>query len=430
MINVGIILAAGLGKRFGSVIPKQFMKLNGIPVIQYSIDALKGCRDIDYLIIVTTQGWKKYCERRFKVNKVVVGGKTRTESAHLGLKACPKNTRYVVFQDANRPMVTTDMVDRCFEELKKGAKAVATMMKITDSLVMKESHGYIPLNRDIARLVQTPEAFDYKIILDIFDRRMGEESTAISFLALKHNVEVVPVEIQDPNPKITYEGDIERIEGMMKYKRALKRVPNLKGKKVLLLGASGGIGSAILKELRELGAIVSAPSHAEVDLSKPFLPRQLYDTNWDCIIHSAGVGISDKEGILDNYDKVMNVNFRSVLLVADLARKTMPHGGNIVVLGSSAGTKGRPGFTLYSASKAALNSAIESLAPSLAEDGIRINCICPDRTNTRLQKKMHPKTPKSELLSPEYVARVVVGYADIEETGNIVYIKKGLDKWI
>lgn len=423
-----MILAAGLGRRFGSTLPKQFMSLAGTPVIQYSINALKGCKNIDYLIIVTTKEWKEYCERKYKVDKVVIGGKTRTESVHLGLKACPKDTRYVVFHDANRPMVTANMINRCFGELKRGAKAVATMMGITDSLVAKGLHDYIPLNRDIARLVQTPEAFDYRTILSVYGRRRGEESTAISFLALEQNVEVESVEVRDPNPKITYEGDIERIEGMMKYKKAVKRVPDLVGKYVLLLGASGGIGSAILKKLQRLGAVVSVPPRSEVNLSNPFLPRQLYDINWDCIIHSAGVGASDKEGILEKYDEVMNVNLKSVLLLVDLARKTMIHGGNIVVLGSSAGTKGRADFTLYSASKTALNSAVESLAPSLAKENIRINCVCPGRTYTRLQKRMHPEATKSGLISPEYVAKIVVGYADIEETGNVVYIKKGLDK--
>jgi dTDP-4-dehydrorhamnose reductase len=103
----------------------------------------------------------------------------------------------------------------------------------------------------------------------------------------------------------------------MQYRDATLREPDVRGKSILLLGGSGGIGTEIARALRAIGADVVAPSRQGVDLAKDVLPTSLFDTSWDCIIHCAGVIGSGID--LADYEQIMNVNFRSALLVAELA---------------------------------------------------------------------------------------------------------------
>ena len=84
-MNVGIILAAGSGQRFGSSIPKQFMSLNGLKVIEYSINAFKLSKTIDYIIIVTDEYSIDLCES-YRVDKIVAGGTSRQESTYSHLE--------------------------------------------------------------------------------------------------------------------------------------------------------------------------------------------------------------------------------------------------------------------------------------------------------------------------------------------------------
>lgn len=427
--TVAILLAGGIGERFGGSIPKQFISLNGKPIIQYSIEAFQESPLIDYIIIVTHPNWIKYCRRKFDVNKVVRGGKTRNESTYRGLKACPKNTKYVLIHDAVRPYLDSQIIERIVNALEEGYQAVDTIADIHDGLIEIDESDIITRisNRKIAKLSQTPEGFDYDTLLDIYQRRTIDTVDDVS-LAHYYGVKSKAVEGVQINTKITYPSDLFIAEQLVKYNFPTIRKPELKNKSILVLGGSGGIGKAIVKELSRLGAEVIAPSHQEVDLNKSKLPRWLSKLRFDCIIHATGIAYTDEDGLIKKFNEMMNVNCRSALLLVNLAVKTMPEGGNIILIGSTAASRGRRGITLYSASKAALNSLVESQSARLAKHNIRINCICPARVNTKLQKKLFSDSKKSEMISTKDIAKIIVGYCDIDTTGQIIYIKKGMEK--
>jgi NAD(P)-dependent dehydrogenase (short-subunit alcohol dehydrogenase family) len=123
----------------------------------------------------------------------------------------------------------------------------------------------------------------------------------------------------------------------------------------------------------------------------------------------------------------MAVNTRSTILLIDLAIKTMDKGGNIILIGSTSSTKGRVGQAIYSASKSALNSIVESYTPILKERNININCICPSKVRTRLTSLLNPDLKKEDMIDPNEIARLILGYTDINKTGQIVYVKKGME---
>jgi NAD(P)-dependent dehydrogenase (short-subunit alcohol dehydrogenase family) len=210
----------------------------------------------------------------------------------------------------------------------------------------------------------------------------------------------------------------------MKYKEVIKRTSDVKGKEILIFGGTGGIGSELTKQLRKLGARVVSLGSQDVDLSVSTLKIPLHN-HWDCIIYSAGTYANDSEGLLNNYDKIMNVNFKSVVYLVEHAGEMLKPNGNIILLGSAAASFGRPGISLYSASKAALNCFVEATAPSLAQRGFRINVICPAKVATPLQKHINPKANQKEMIQPNDLAKIIMGYIDIDKTGEIVYIKVG-----
>jgi 2-C-methyl-D-erythritol 4-phosphate cytidylyltransferase len=211
----------------------------------------------------------------------------------------------------------------------------------------------------------------------------------------------------------------------MQYREATVRDPDVEDKLILLLGGSGGIGKEIARLLRERGAEVVAPTRTEVDLEASELPAALFNRSWNCIIHCAGVIGSGME--LADYERIMSVNFRSAVLVADLAERTMKEGGNVVYVGSSSAMKGRAKFPLYSASKAALNNFTESTAERYQPNNIRVNCVNPAQTLTDMLADVNLSADHTRALSVEHVARVIISYCDTQQTGQIVNIRKNVD---
>jgi 2-C-methyl-D-erythritol 4-phosphate cytidylyltransferase len=270
-------------------------------------------------------------------------------------------------------------------------------------------------------LSQTPEGFEFKTLLRAHELRIKYDPD----FDYQDDVSVVykfcgiPVEIVEGvyiNSKITFGDDLIYSEAIMKVRhKPIKTEPNLEGKKILVFGGSGGIGSRVVELLKEKGAKVYAPTRQEVDLNQR-LPDSLKD-NWDGIVHCAGAYGTDDDF---NYEEIMNVNFRSALDCLGLMTK-----GNIVFVGSTAGFYGRENITVYSASKAALNSLVESKAEELAQKGIYINCICPAKVATPLQERINPGTPKSEMMDPKQVAEIIIKYLDTKVYGQIIYLKVG-----
>lgn len=163
-----------------------------------------------------------------------------------------------------------------------------------------------------------------------------------------------------------------------------------------MLGAAGGIGSALCAELEATGAAVvraDAPHAGDradlvADLSRPGAPRELVERAWhehgplDILAHVAGLYParravdSDEEFV----DSVFAVNTRSALLAAAaLAQLCVPagRGASVVFTSSGAARRARPCTTVYAASKAALEAITRGLALELAPSGIRVNAVAP-----------------------------------------------------
>lgn len=392
-----IILAGGKGKRFGSSIPKPFMSLNGKAVIQYSIDVFEPL--VDEVILVSNKQYKDY--------KCIKGGEFRNQSVENGLNASSGD--FIIVHDGARPFVRKETIIAIKEMLLSGYDCVDTVSPIIDGFV----EGEISITKADKKLGLTPEGFRRDLLIDTYsrtkDRSWQDEITMVQ--SIQEDVKCGFVQGQSFNSKITFEEDLAYAEGIMKFwSRAITTKPNL-DRKVLIFGGSGGIGQACIKQLKNC----VYPTHREIDLSGEW---SIDLKGFDSIIYSAGE--------YKDISKIMQVNFLSCVRLVELAEQQNWR-GNIVFLSSTASTYGRKGIPMYSASKSALNAYIESRAEELADKGIYINAIAPAKVDTPLQKAINPKTPKEDMMTPDYVADFILRYIDTTQFGDIIYLRKGFD---
>lgn len=177
--TAAIVLAAGKGKRMESGISKQFMELEGRPLIFYALDAFEKS-PVDEVVLVTGAGDVAYCReeivRRYgfsKVTAVVEGGKERYHSVYAGLKAL-RPCSYVLIHDGARPCVTVDVIGRAIAGAAEYGACVAAM-PVKDTIKIADEEGFAAQTPDRSLLwqVQTPQAFEYRLILEAYEKLLA-----------------------------------------------------------------------------------------------------------------------------------------------------------------------------------------------------------------------------------------------------------------
>jgi 2-C-methyl-D-erythritol 4-phosphate cytidylyltransferase len=157
-----ILLAAGKGERFGE--KKQFIKLKGEPLFQYSLNTLNKIDEIDEIILVLPE---EDIERikifSFKNVKKVKGGDERQESVYNALKEIESDI--VIVHDAARPFATESMFLDGIKNIKKGYDGSITAIKAKDTIKkVKDNKVIETLNREELYIVQTPQTFKTEIL--------------------------------------------------------------------------------------------------------------------------------------------------------------------------------------------------------------------------------------------------------------------------
>lgn len=166
-----VVLAAGHGSRMGTKIPKQFIKIHGIPLIVYSLRAFQRAPEIDEIVLVTTAKSLIYCRTEIaeayhldKVRNIVVGGTQRYHSVYNGLLACA-DTRYVFIHDGARAMVDEAIIRRGYADVQAyGASVAAVPAKDTIKIADKDAFVCDTPKRSQTWVIQTPQVFDYACI--------------------------------------------------------------------------------------------------------------------------------------------------------------------------------------------------------------------------------------------------------------------------
>lgn len=170
-----IVLAAGNGSRMKSKEKKQFMELNGLPLICYALSAFEKSV-VDEIILVTSKEDILYCEHEIvekfkysKVKKIISGREERYLSVYEGLKAA-SNADYVMIHDGARPFLKEEYIKRTIDSLHAGHSCVLGMpVKDTIKIVNSEQIVISTPKRESLWMIQTPQSFPFEIIKKAYD---------------------------------------------------------------------------------------------------------------------------------------------------------------------------------------------------------------------------------------------------------------------
>lgn len=219
-----IIPAAGLGTRMGAELPKQFLELDGAPVVIFTLRRLAACAAItDFFIAARAEDLavlqdKVALARLGRPAKVVHGGETRQESVANALAHVPPDTEIVLVHDAVRPLVTCEMAERVIAEARARAAAIVGVPAVDTVKEVKRASlpedvaliaSTIPRERIV--LAQTPQAFRYDILRRAVAKALQEGATASDEAVMVERLgqDVYVVQGSERNLKITRPGDME-----------------------------------------------------------------------------------------------------------------------------------------------------------------------------------------------------------------------------
>lgn len=221
-----IVLAAGVGRRMKSDTPKQFMLLEGKPLLYYSLKTFQESF-IEDIILVTGSNEIEFCKHEIiekygfhKVKAVVPGGKERYHSVYEGLKATG-DCEYVYIHDGARPFVDNEMLKKAYEAVEQvGACVVGVKAKDTVKIADKDGMVAQTPNRDKVWQVQTPQVFRYKAIKEAHEVVMKKNDIAITDDAMVYErafgKPIKLVEGNYENIKITTPEDMEVAKAFLK----------------------------------------------------------------------------------------------------------------------------------------------------------------------------------------------------------------------
>lgn len=217
-MNSVILLAGGMGKRMNSAVSKQFLKLEGSPILSYSLREFDRHSGIDEIVIVIRSEDRSLLESEVlskvslrKKLLIVDGGRERYDSVKLGLESIDPNSELVLIHDGVRPFVDADIIDRnigCAREY--GACVTAVKSKDTVKIVDGELGVESTPARSSVYIAQTPQSFRVGIIKEAFDKNdlTSELVTDDSMLVERMGQPVKVVEGSYKNIKITTPEDI------------------------------------------------------------------------------------------------------------------------------------------------------------------------------------------------------------------------------
>ena len=452
--NIAVILSGGSGSRFGGALPKQFTKLAGKAVIEYTIDVFEQSEFIDEILIVAQSA---HIERTLdliknnkweKVSRVITGGQERLDSTYSALTALKENddSCKILFHDAVRPLVTQQIIKDCIEALDN-FDAIDVVIPSADTIVEVYDDGCISNipNRSTMRRGQTPQGFKLGVIQDAYKRAIEEGRKQFTcdcgvVRAMLPHVRVATVAGDDRNIKVTYPMDLFIAEKFLQAGNESAFISHedlgfLDDKVIVVFGGTSGIGLEInnLALLKGAKVEVASRSYNGIDITslesvKIFL--QMVNDKYgkiDYIVNTAGLLIKKPIDLLkiEEISSLIDINYVGAVNIAIASKPYLKSSrGMLLNFTSSSYTRGRAFYALYSSTNAAIVNFTQALAEEWVGDGIRINCINPERTATPMRTTNFGVEPAELLLSAEDVALVSLKALFSQKTGIVVDIRK------
>ena len=207
-----IIVAGGKGLRMGTEIPKQFLLLEGLPVVMHTINRFVDALERLKVVLVLPSDQISYWEalvsaHQFKFPVVVAeGGPTRFHSVKSGL-AKIAGAGLVGLHDAVRPLVSVETIHRCFKKANDEGNATP-VIAVNDSLRIVEGETNRRVDRSLYKRIQTPQVFQVPLIKEAFEQGYDDAFTDDASVLEKMGHQIHLVEGNEENIKITQPADL------------------------------------------------------------------------------------------------------------------------------------------------------------------------------------------------------------------------------
>lgn len=181
-----IVLAAGQGKRMGTKVQKQYLEIDGKPILYYSLYVFEQSPLIDEIILVVSENQNEYCEKEIvskyqfkKIKAIVEGGEERYHSVWNGLQEVDGG--YVFIHDGARPFIKEEILQRAYEEVKTH-KACVVGMPVKDTIKVSDAAGFAENtpDRSLLWMIQTPQVFETALIKEAYGRLMEQKEIHVT----------------------------------------------------------------------------------------------------------------------------------------------------------------------------------------------------------------------------------------------------------
>lgn len=232
-MNIALIIAGGVGQRMGQDIPKQFINVDNIPVIVYTMAAFQKHPEIDAIEIVCVDGWHEVLyayAKQFGISKlenVVSGGKNGQDSIRNGLYDIAKrhndDNDLVLIHDAIRPLLSEEIISDNIRVCKEHGNAItvipcnAAMLKTYDGI---QSETQVP--RDNLKETQTPQTFFLKDIIAAHKEALEKgivASVASGTMYIELGRKLYMCKGSEKNIKLTTVEDVEIFKALLNAKK-------------------------------------------------------------------------------------------------------------------------------------------------------------------------------------------------------------------
>ena len=211
---IAIIVAAGRGKRHGSSLPKQFLKVRGRTILEMSVEAFEQNKYVDEIFVAANADYceltEKLCRGFSKLKKIVAGGAERQDSVRAALDCLRGENGIVLVHDAARPFVSEAVINAVIEGTADFGAAIPTV-PAKDTIRQVDGTGSRTLQRETLARVQTPQGFRISLLKHAFEKAQAEGflGTDDASLVERMGINISMVQGEDANRKITTREDLE-----------------------------------------------------------------------------------------------------------------------------------------------------------------------------------------------------------------------------
>jgi 2-C-methyl-D-erythritol 4-phosphate cytidylyltransferase len=215
-----IITAGGIGKRMGTDLPKQFLEIQGKPILLHCLEKFHSFDPTLEIIITLPEDWISYWSELLKTfhceipHRISAGGLERFHSIQLALSHCTGD--FIMVHDGVRPLVSHETIQRCIEGLNH-SDSVIPVLGVKDSLRFITKDGSEIVNRNAYKLVHTPQCFKGEVLKKAYQTSFQEAMTDDASVVGLSGIEPYLVDSNEENIKITTLSDLAFASALIQF---------------------------------------------------------------------------------------------------------------------------------------------------------------------------------------------------------------------